>query len=1071
MDILSSLKSRLNQAKQGFTSLVGNTLKGVGNTNISDLPDTLSKAHDFLMPQAKAGSSLLNAISGGVRGSFELAADPKNKLGPLTGPVGFAKGAYKGYTDPTYSSGEAVSEKAKSIGLGGPIPFLAGLATEVAIPGPGGEKSMLGKVGKEEISSLAPKAFKATLSANEDILKAARGEIGKVTKEKNTVSKWLNKFYTDWVNEWHPIESITTKYEKMLGSEIPTTMNPKYLIKRLLGTGASAEYRHKSVLEPILKEVSDIPAEDFDVFLKAKRDMGFDEAGRTILGSNPDLASKRITALTEKYGSEAVRRMESTANKLYEYQDASLRKLVDTGFIDSATYADIKGKNVNYVPYQRVMDDLDQYMGTGTKAQVGTQPIKEIKGSERQIYSPIESVIADTYKIENLVAKNNVARSIADLRTIIDDGTIVPLRTAENVKKRIDIFSELGTSRIVKDKLERLVSTRNRWVRGIESELNKLNKMGLNEYLKAKPDPALEGVTSSLKTKVKRGVPTTSIITEGPEGREVKAFINQLIAEPPEKIVAIKKKIAVRDKRLAAVLDDLSGLSEELNTIKANRASLMDEAKLLKDAESRGKATLAVWRDGVKELYEIPQDIEAAVKGMNQESMNTLTKIMSAPATLFRQGQTGRNLDFMIPNAVKDQLDAAVNSQYGYRPFIDYISGLMDLVEFNRTGNNKIVQQWLENGGGQYFAKLSGREAVAEQIMDATTKKNLIKKLGEWAVGGIETIGKYSEVPTRIGLYKRALAKTGSIDKAVMESREATVDFARMGAKMRTANSIIPFLNPSVQGFDKMLRVAKTNPKGFIMRLGAFGVLPAATASMYNNIFYPEEYAKIPQWEKSTNFVIMTGKDVEGKPSYIKIPKGNVIPMIANPTDHFISYLYNNDRQSFYAMASSIFSDLFPVISEGTSISDIATRTIGSNIPQAIKPVIETAFNFDSFKGKPIVPYFTSLKEPGKQTFNNTPKAYNKIGETLNISPLKVQHLAEGYLAGYVKMPTNIIATLNSIAKGENVDPNQVVILRRFFGNYEDYNITGGVLTPTKPSSTSRLKTGPKLRKPGPSLK
>ena len=1100
MDILPSLKSRLAKANSGLSTLVNNGLKSV-NTHIDrnekppqkDFLTELGKFHN-LPPADQTYDALDDALSTPIKPAKyaldELVIKPFFRASAkiattLAGEDIFKPSDYGSFGKKLYGDEDIMS--IPKVAREGPVTKWMekrGIPSNVAVPIAFTGATVLAVadlvpfagVGKkkaaEEIASIAPKVIKPTLKTvktvetAEDILNVARKEIGKTTKTKTGVKKWLNTFYTDWVNEWHPIDSLTSKYEKMVGSEIPTGENPKYLIKRLLGTGAAAEYKHKHVLDPILDTVADIPKEDFDVFLKAKRDIGFAEAGRVIEGSNSELAYRRITALTEKYGAEAAKRLESTASELYKYQDDCLKKLMDTGFIDPTTYTSIKGKNINYAPFKRVMDDVDTYLGTGTRAMVGAQPIKTIGGSLRKIYSPVESIIANTYKTENLVSKNNVARSIADLRTIVDDGTIVPLRTAANVKKRIDIFTELGVSKKAKNKLERLVVTRGKWAREVESELNKLNKAGLEQYLKRKPSDVLEGATSSIRTKVKDGVETSrSIITEDPGGRKVKKFINQLVAEAPDKIAAIKKKVSVRDARLGTVLDDVVELSQELKTVKNSRAGLLDEARLLKDAESRGKATIAVWRDGVKELYEVPKDIEVAVKGLNHENLNTLTKILSAPASLFRQAQTGRNLDFMVPNMVKDQLDAAVNSRYGYRPFIDYISGLTELIEFDRTGNNKIIQKWLVNGGGMSFGKMSGRAGVSEQVLDATTKKGAFKQLISWVTEGLDVAGRYSESPTRIGLFKRVLKKTNNVDKAVMESREAIVDYPRMGAKMRTANALINFLNPGIQGFDKMFRVAKADPKGFILRLGVYGALPATTVSLYNNVFYSKEYEAVPQWEKGANFIIMTGARVNGKPSYIKIPKGNVIPMIANPVDHFITYLFNNDRQSFYSMAASVFSDLVPVISEGESISEIATRTLGANTPQAVKPLIETAFNFDSFKGRPIVPYYTGFKEPSKQTFSTTPEAYNMIGELLNVSPLKVKHLAEGYLAGYVKMPTNVLTTLKSITDNRPVDPNQLLILRRFFGNYEDYT------TPIKKNTYDPFSADKFLKRPGPTLK
>lgn len=929
---------------------------------------------------------------------------------------------------------------------------------------------------KEATKVLGGSGSITSLSSSEDVLKAAYKEIGSLVPAKapfkERLSKGLDAFYTDWVNSWYPVEKYADEVARKSGLELTSVSDPKYQIKRLLGAGGVAEYRHKKVLQPILDQVGDIAKEDFDVFLKAKRDIGFGEVGRDILGSDADLANRRITALTEKYGPSVVERMEETATRLYEYQNNSLKSLRDIGFIDEEGYQLIRGQNVNYVPYKRVMEEVEGYIGLGAKGQVGTNVVKKIEGSEKNIFSPVESIIEDTYKMEQAVAKNRVASSIADLRNIYDTGDIKPLRTAENVRRRVDIFSDVHDLNIDKRKLDRLIQTRNRWSRIIQSELNRLNREGINSYLRAKPVEGVARKTVVLKQRFsnKTGrVLSEDIIPVQYGARETRRLVNDLINQTPEGINAIKKKIGVRDSRLKEVMDDIDTLRDSLTTVRGSRAQLLEEARLIKDAESKGKATLSVWRDGVKELYEVPKEIEAVVKGLNDETTNSLTKVLSMPSSLFRQGQTGRNIDFMIPNIVKDQFDAAINSRYGYRPFIDYINGLGHLIKYDRAGSDALVEAWIKGGGNLSFGKLSGRKELAEQVLDATTKKGLLKRMADWFVEGLDTVGRYSETPTRLGLAERALEKTGDIGKAVMESREATVDFARMGAKMKTANSLIPFLNPSVQGFDKMVRVFKKDPKAFMLRAGIYGAMPAVMTALYNNIFHSDEYNSIPQWEKDTNFVIITGGEIDGKPSYIKIPKGNVVPLIANPVENFISYLYDNDRKSFSSLVLSLMSEALPVVGGGDNIPEIVRRTVGSNLPQAVKGPVENITNYDFFTGSPVVPFYTSKKEPSQQFSSNTPEVYKSAGLILNASPNKIQQLVESYLAGFIKTPVNIVETINAIGRGETVNPNYIPILRRFLGNYEDYTAKGSSSAINFPKASPSPKPTPRpTPKPNP---
>jgi len=720
--------------------------------------------------------------------------------------------------------------------------------------------------------------------SSDNIISQAKKEIGSPSENKQTFRQKLDKFYTNYVNPWYPVEKLTSNLEKKTKTKILPKYSPEYTITQLKGAGGTAELRHKKVLQPILDRLDKIGIgfDDMDVFLKAKRDLGFNQVGREIIGSDPKLAQQRINALGSKYD---IKQLDEIAGQLYKYQDDNLRKLVEIGFLSPDSYEKIKSQNVNYVPFQRVRDEIDNYLGLPTRSAQPGQPIKKIKGSKRKILSPLESIIADTYKIESAVAKNRVAKSIVDLRKISP------------------------------------------------------------EY---------------------------------------------------EKMFPVAKKV--------------------------------------------GNDTISVWENGKKVNYKVGKEIADVVKGLNEENAGTLFKMLSVPARLLRQGATGRNIDFMIPNVVKDQFDAAINSKYGYVPFYDYFRGLRHLINYNRTGSDDLMESWMKHGGQIFFENMSGRKGIKEQIMDATKKKGFLKKLSDWAVGGIETIGEYSEVPTRLGLFKRAIEKTGNPLISAKESREGTLDFARIGSKMKTANSVIPFLNVGVQGFDKLIRTVKGNPKKTALLLSAYAGLPALVTSAYNNLFHSTELQEIPTWVKDTNFVIITGRDENGKVNYIKIPKGNVVPLVANPTEELVTWMAGNSPRDFKELALSLLSETAPVIGGGSNFKEIGVRTIGKITPQAFKPTLENLLNKSTFKTTPegspkdIVPYYLEKKPPSEQHQRWTPNVYKALGKILNVSPLKAQNFLEGTFAGGIKTPVMVTETLDKLSRGEKPDVNQIPILRRFFG-------------------------------------
>ena len=717
------------------------------------------------------------------------------------------------------------------------------------------------------------------IKTSEDVIKEGKRSIGTPRISKRSVRDTFDKLYTNWVNKFYPIEKLVK------GKKLVSEADPRIAIKRLLGAGGTAELRHRQQLKPILNKV-DIAEDNFDLFLKAKRDIEL--AGREIKGSDKAKASEIITALGEKYD---LGKLDEVAEELYAYQSKNLDMLRESGFLDEEAVSKIFGSNKKYVPFTRVMDDIDNYLGLPTsRAHAPTSPIQKIKGSARGIESPLESIVKNTYKTEAAVAKNRVARSIANLS-----------------------------------------------------------------------------------------------------------------AHP-----------------------EYAGIIKKVNKASSN--------------------TISAWENGSKVYYQVPSEISNVVKGLNEETSGLIVDILSVPAKILRQGATGRNPAFMLPNIFRDQFDAAVNAKYGYIPFLDYFRGLAHVINYKgikipRTNieilkaGDDLVEQWINSGGKIFFESMSGMKPISKQVKDVDPR--LIRRLGNWATGGLDVIGELSETPTRVGVFRKALKATGDPLKAALESREATLDFARMGAKMKVANSLVPFLNVGVQGFDRMVRTLKNNPKRSAMVLAAYAGVPQLMVSLYNNLYHSEDYGQVPDFEKEGNFVIMTGSsDKEGKPTYIKIPKGHIQRLVANPTDHLITWLKGSNPQTFSQLATAVITSTLPVVGEGNTPEEVARRTVGNLTPQAIKPFMQQATNYDLFRGREIVPWYMQDKPPSEQVFKSTPALYKKVGDILNMSPLDVKNFAETSLAGYAKTPANLIETM--AGRG---GVNQLPVARRFVGSYSGFDI------------------------------
>lgn len=537
------------------------------------------------------------------------------------------------------------------------------------------------------------------------------------------------------------------------------------------------------------------------------------------------------------------------------------------------------------------------------------------------------------------------------------------------------------------------------------------------------------------------GIPTRKTMQSQQPIKKIKGSDRQ-IDSPIESIIGntFSQRAAIEKNRVAKSIVDLGRIDQSIG---------------FKKVSESGQDTITVWNNGKKEFYQVGKDIADVARGVNEESMNMILKILQAPASLLRQGATGRNPEFMLPNIIRDQLDAGVSSKYGYIPFVDYLSGLKSMLS-----NDEIYKRWEASGAKIDLGEMSGKKSIHQYFLDKTKKKNIL----DWLSAGLDVMGKYSEQPTRVGLFKKAYQKTGNELLSVMDSRDATIDFNTMGSKMKVANSIIPFLNVGVQGFDKIIRSVKDNPSKVALTAATYGLLPQLATTIYNLQNHASEYSEIPQYEKDNNFIFIIGRNNKGTVDYVTLPKGNILPYITNPAQSLLEYAYQVNNQSIGQIATSLLSDSLPVLAPGSSPKEVALKTIGSNLPQLVKPAAEALLNKSFYKydakneqARDIVPYFLQKEQPYNQKFDFTPIAYQKIGALINVSPLIVQNTLEGYLAGYSKIPSQIIEMLAKFSRGDEINTNEKTILRRFIKETNPNSNTENIQQPQAPATMERL--------------
>ena len=162
-------------------------------------------------------------------------------------------------------------------------------------------------------------------------------------------------------------------------------------------------------LENILQEVRKPEQwQDFSAYLVARRSVRL--AGRSIK-----------TGITKEDASAAIKELEAKnknfpdlAQRLYKYQDSLLVYANEMGLLSPDLLAKLR-RYGEYVPFYRVFNELQAKGFMGKKMANIASPIKRIKGSEREIINPLESIIKNTYVLISAADRNQVGIMIANL--------------------------------------------------------------------------------------------------------------------------------------------------------------------------------------------------------------------------------------------------------------------------------------------------------------------------------------------------------------------------------------------------------------------------------------------------------------------------------------------------------------------------------------------------------------------------------------------------------------------------------------------------------------------------------
>lgn len=403
--------------------------------------------------------------------------------------------------------------------------------------------------------------------------------------------------------------------------------------------------------------------------------------------------------------------------------------------------------------------------------------------------------------------------------------------------------------------------------------------------------------------------------------------------------------------------------------------------------------------------YDITMDegLTAAMKAFEPDRFASYgaAKAMKKLNDLFKALCTGYNPFFMIRNGVRDWQDAGFYSTDWKTWEKMYWSA------WNQIRKNGEIWQQYKALGGSYASMLDYTTGMVKEPKNALGK----------AAARYESLGQAIEAAPRLAEFMTILAnkggsktvdgvKTGKFTQsdlmeAMLGAADITTNFARGGSVTKALNRyLVPFLNPSIQGFDKFIRNATETRS---VKAAASLILKAALINLppllLNGLMHgdDDEWDDIPANTKANYYLIKIGNGY-----WIKIPKGRAIAVLSTAA------VYTQEKQKGEDVK---FSDVFEVIKSNIAPTDIFNQNIATAWTQA--KLTNPDNPGTTWYGGNIESDRLQNYRPEDRYDEKTDELSKAIGKLFKVSPKKVNYLLDQYsgVIGDILLPLMTPAT------------------------------------------------------------
>lgn len=396
----------------------------------------------------------------------------------------------------------------------------------------------------------------------------------------------------------------------------------------------------------------------------------------------------------------------------------------------------------------------------------------------------------------------------------------------------------------------------------------------------------------------------------------------------------------------------------------------------------------------------------------------------------------------------------------------------------NATPKEQMFYDFMMNGGETGFVSSLDVEDLKKKfkndLKDLDRWKANPVKVGHTIMDGIEFLNRAIEDSNRFAVYMTSIQYGRSIDEAVNDAKDVTLNFNRKGTGeygWQMIRNLYLFINPAVQSLQTLGALAKHHPFKFTAVTAAWlasGVLVpivnAALMSLLGGDDDKDKYWQFSKWDRRNNAIMWIPFTNE----YVKIPLAQEFRAFYGIGDMIASKMMGGElaEETWSQYAEDLLGqvvDMLPLDPTGYD-GNIAV----SLMPNPIRPVFELAFNVD-FTGKPLFkdteynkydPNFTKAYVGTPDWLVRVSKMVNSIGNdypdvqqnaidafgdpryNLN-NPAVVDHVLSSYLGGAYTMGSQVLGLLTkSLNDPKEIKMADIPLVSKFVSNPDDRPVT-----------------------------